>query len=475
MAVARAAAAAAGAAAAARRRRGRTRRRARPPAHNPPASPVSERRHAWRLVRGGDRHAAPHLPGRTRGRRRGAPPRGGRARRTEHDPLRAHAAPLAARDCHLARPRRRRRWYPRRGRARRRVGRRPTRAAPLGVRAAVAPPVDRARSARPRRASQRPAPTAGGPLQMLPCDAADADPTPNPLRRSARASRRSSSAGRDSTSRRSPRPPRRPWVADAARVARAGGQVVGGAAQGRGQGRAAAAATRRAEWPLGTGAQPARHELGRRRPDGVVHGLRHAVHQLHAPPHCRLLGLVVCDACSSRRAVLPGQGASGVRVCDAALSIVRHLAVLARRHDGDAETHRKAAAARAGLEAEARGGGARRPLRRRRRRVGVGVVGSRAACVADPPAVRRRRGQGVGGVVRRARGGPGAARARREVWHPQRQGGGLGRRGGRLCEDGQGDPAAGGATVALAALEGAARRIGTRRWRCGRLRRGGAT
>ena len=50
--------------------------------------------------------------------------------------------------------------------------------------------------------------------------------------------------------------------------------------------------------------------------------------------HCRMLGIVVCDACSSRRAVLPSaHGTGGVRVCDAAFNVVRHLGRLAQRYD----------------------------------------------------------------------------------------------------------------------------------------------
>ena len=49
--------------------------------------------------------------------------------------------------------------------------------------------------------------------------------------------------------------------------------------------------------------------------------------------HCRLLGIVVCDVCSSRRAVLPSQGVGGVRVCDAAFNVVKHLGRLADRYD----------------------------------------------------------------------------------------------------------------------------------------------
>lgn len=70
--------------------------------------------------------------------------------------------------------------------------------------------------------------------------------------------------------------------------------------------------------------------------------------------HCRMLGIVVCDACSSRRAVLPGQGTSGVRVCDAALSIVKHLSHLASKydhHEGVALTEQAARKARMADEA----------------------------------------------------------------------------------------------------------------------------
>ena len=62
--------------------------------------------------------------------------------------------------------------------------------------------------------------------------------------------------------------------------------------------------------------------------------------------HCRVMGIVVCDSCSLRRAVLPGQGSSGARVCDAAFNMVRHLGRLAEKYDADATTAAKARAAR---------------------------------------------------------------------------------------------------------------------------------
>ena len=66
--------------------------------------------------------------------------------------------------------------------------------------------------------------------------------------------------------------------------------------------------------------------------------------------HCRMLGIVVCDACSTRRAVLPGQGSGGARVCDAAFNVVLHLGRLAQRYDVQEETARRARAAREALE-----------------------------------------------------------------------------------------------------------------------------
>ena len=66
--------------------------------------------------------------------------------------------------------------------------------------------------------------------------------------------------------------------------------------------------------------------------------------------HCRMLGIVVCDSCSTRRAVLPGQGSGGARVCDAAFNVVLHLGRLAQRYDVQEETARKARAAREALE-----------------------------------------------------------------------------------------------------------------------------
>ena len=49
--------------------------------------------------------------------------------------------------------------------------------------------------------------------------------------------------------------------------------------------------------------------------------------------HCRMLGITVCEACSTKRVIVPGQGTSGVRVCDAAYNVARHLGRLADAHD----------------------------------------------------------------------------------------------------------------------------------------------
>ena len=57
--------------------------------------------------------------------------------------------------------------------------------------------------------------------------------------------------------------------------------------------------------------------------------------------HCRLFGIVVCDVCSTRRALLPGQGTNGVRVCDPAYNIIRYLGRLAAAHDAAATKARQ--------------------------------------------------------------------------------------------------------------------------------------
>ena len=70
--------------------------------------------------------------------------------------------------------------------------------------------------------------------------------------------------------------------------------------------------------------------------------------------HCRLLGLVVCDSCSTKRVILPGQGSSGVRVCDAAYNMVLYLGRLAIEYDQHDEVAKRARAAKAKQEEVAR-------------------------------------------------------------------------------------------------------------------------
>lgn len=71
--------------------------------------------------------------------------------------------------------------------------------------------------------------------------------------------------------------------------------------------------------------------------------------------HCRLLGIVVCEACSFKRVTLPGQGSGGVRVCDAAFSITRHLGRLADAQDAAAAQGRAAAPPEAATAAQKAG------------------------------------------------------------------------------------------------------------------------
>ena len=114
--------------------------------------------------------------------------------------------------------------------------------------------------------------------------------------------------------------------------------------------------------------------------------------------HCRLLGIVVCDVCSSRRAVLPSQGVGGVRVCDAAFNVVKHPGRLADRYDlnwgqqgGGGQAHAAAAAAAArerGLDVAARwprpGWSCCRCGGTRGVRVGAHAVRAAAAAAAAP-------------------------------------------------------------------------------------------
>ena len=73
---------------------------------------------------------------------------------------------------------------------------------------------------------------------------------------------------------------------------------------------------------------------------------------------CRMLGITVCEACSTKRVIVPGQGTSGVRVCDAAYNVARHLGRLADAHDTAAPA---AAAAKSPPPPRPAGGGSALP------------------------------------------------------------------------------------------------------------------
>ena len=61
----------------------------------------------------------------------------------------------------------------------------------------------------------------------------------------------------------------------------------------------------------------------------------------------KTISFVVCEACSARRAILPNLGAAGVRVCDAAFNLTRHLGRLADAQDAAAAQHARTQAAAA--------------------------------------------------------------------------------------------------------------------------------